>query len=74
MIVTLRTSRSLKTSEKGVRLIVTLITGSKSNMPQRPDYTGVTIVELSPDSALGKFWKRSQIFEVDGTNIRVCIN
>ena len=29
--------------------------GSKCNIPQQPDYTGVTIVELSPDPALDDY-------------------
>ncbi len=28
---------------------------SKCNMPQQPDYTGVTIVELSPNPALDDY-------------------
>ncbi|MBE9559331.1 MAG: hypothetical protein IMF15_01015, partial [Proteobacteria bacterium] len=34
---------------------------SKCNMPQQPDYTGVTITELSPDPAPADYMQAMQI-------------
>ena len=34
---------------------------SKCNMPQKPDYTGVNIIELFPDPVLGDYMQAMQL-------------
>ncbi|RKZ55621.1 MAG: hypothetical protein DRQ44_17610 [Gammaproteobacteria bacterium] len=36
-------------------------TESKCNLPQQPDYTGVNIVELSPDPVMGDYLQAMQL-------------
>ncbi|NOQ87548.1 MAG: hypothetical protein GQ550_01365 [Gammaproteobacteria bacterium] len=38
-----------------------MTTESKCNIPQAPDYTGVKIIELSPDPAPGDYMQAMQI-------------